>query len=149
MGFLCRSIVAALSIPPDKPCNDACSQRIGDAANKEFSEAFMAQLDALKAAKIDVLLMATEAEANGRKRPRRMLTPVRLASERLRFVRGEHWTKYFTQMESDLRSGENSIARRSRATVEMGMKPQRRSRSPLRRAIPRRCGTASIRHVPG
>jgi len=102
---LCKAAIAALGIPADRPCDDACSARIDDYDNRAFSDAFMAQLETLKAAHVDVLLVDITGNGGGSEWAEaavRMLSPLRLKSERVLFVRGEHWVKHFAQLESDL-----------------------------------------------
>jgi hypothetical protein len=117
---LCKAALAALSIPVDKPCDDACSQRLDDYAGKDFNDAFIAQLETLNAAKPDMLLVDLTRNGGGSEwaeAAARMLTPVRLKSERLMFVRGEHWVKRFAEMENDLRSSAEAASTTDRAQL--------------------------------
>ena len=121
-GFpqLCQSALAALSIPADKPCDDACDDRITNHANTEMSEAFVAQLEALMATKPDALLVDITRNGGGNdwaEAAARMLTAVRLKSERLMFVRGEHWAKHFADLETDLRKAADGASPADRAQL--------------------------------
>ncbi|MEI9931315.1 MAG: hypothetical protein WDM89_12430 [Rhizomicrobium sp.] len=94
-----------MAFQTDKPCDDACHQRVDDETGKELNDAFIAQLETLKAATPDMLLVDITRNGGGSEWAEavaRMLTPKRLKSERLMFVRGEHWVKHFTEMEDDL-----------------------------------------------
>ena len=117
---LCKSVLAKLAIPADKPCDDSCQQRIDDETGKVFNEAFKTQLEALKAAKPDMLLADITRNGGGSEWAEavaRMLTPVRLISERLMFVRGEHWVRRFTEMENDLRKAAKTASPKDRAQL--------------------------------
>jgi hypothetical protein len=117
---LCKSALTALKIAPDKPCDDACSQRIDDYTGKEFNDAFITQLEALLAAKPDTLLVDITRNGGGSEWTEavaRMLTATRLKSERLMFVRGEHWVKHFTEVESDLRKAAKAAPPKDRAQL--------------------------------
>lgn len=121
-GFprLCQAALTALAIPADKPCDDACQQRVDDQTGTAFNEAFESQLEALKTAKPDMLLVDITRNGGGSEWAEavaRMLTPVRLQSERLMFVRGEHWAKHFTEMESDLRKAAVTASPQDRARL--------------------------------
>ncbi len=121
-GFpgLCQSALAALAIPADKPCNDPCQQRVDDETGKALNEEFKTQLESLKAAKPDMLLVDVTRNGGGSEWAEavaRMLTPVRLTSERLMFVRGEHWVKHFSDMESDLRKSAKTAPSKDRAQL--------------------------------
>jgi len=103
---LCRQALTALSIPSQMPCDEACHNRVGDFAARAFAEAFTRQLAALSAAHIDVLLVDVSHNGGGSEwaeAAARQLTPKRLKSERLHFVRGAHWVKKFAELEKDLR----------------------------------------------
>ncbi len=117
---LCKSALATLSIPADKPCDDACSQHIDDATGKDFNDAFIAQLNALTATKPDMLLVDITRNGGGSEwaeAAARMLTSMRLKSERLMFVRGDHWVKHFTEIENDLRKSAKTAPPEDRAQL--------------------------------
>jgi hypothetical protein len=117
---ICRAALTRLSIPADQPCDDACSQRIGDFANKELSDDFMAQLEALIAARPDLLLVDITRNGGGSEWAEavaRMLTSIRITSERLMFVRGEHWVKHFAEIEADLREAAKNASPDDRARL--------------------------------
>lgn len=107
-GFpqLCQSAIASLSVPADKPCDDVCQKRIADFANRRFTEDFIAQIKALKDAGADTLLVDVTHNGGGSEwaeAAMRMLTDRPLTSERLRFMRGEHWVKELGDFEKDMR----------------------------------------------
>jgi hypothetical protein len=100
---LCR---AALAIPADKPCDDACSDRVDDWVADRQTFDIAAQLRALENAGASTLVVDIAGNGGGTEWSEavaRMLTPIRLRSEELRFVRGEHWAKRFSEDEHSLR----------------------------------------------
>ena len=90
--------LAALAIPTDRPCDDACADRIEDWAETRMNDEFMAQIKALQGAKIDTLLVDIAGNGGGTEwadAAARMLTSIRLRSPRIGFMRGAHWAKKF------------------------------------------------------
>jgi hypothetical protein len=107
-GFpaLCQAALLALSIAADKPCADACSDRIESWASGRLTLDLAAQLRALEAAGAGSLVIDIAANGGGTEWAEavaRMLTPLRLRSEDGAFVRGEHWAKAFAADEASLR----------------------------------------------
>lgn len=107
-GFpqICKAALAKLRTPENKPCDDACHQKIDDAANNIYSDAFIEQLETLKKARPDMLLVDITRNGGGSEWAEavaRMLTSKRLVSERMDFVRGAHWVKHFGEIERDMR----------------------------------------------
>lgn len=117
---LCHEALAALSIPPDKPCNDACSGRIDAWVQARMNQDFIDQIEALKAARIDALLVDVADNGGGTEwagAAARMLTPIRLKSGGYRFMRGPHWVKKLGDLEGDLREAAESAAPEDRAQL--------------------------------
>ena len=119
-GFpvLCQSLLRKLSSPTDKPCDGACSDRIQDMASEQLTHDLTAQLHALKSAGATALVVDIAGNGGGTEWAEavaRMVTPIHLKSENIRFVRGEHWAKSFADDEDSLRhfadhaSGEDRI----------------------------------------
>src|SRR6202162_732549 len=119
-GFpeLCQSLLRKLSSPADKPCDGACSDRIQDMASEQLTHDLTAQLHALKSAGAAALVVDIAGNGGGpewAEAVARMVTPIHLKSENIRFVRGEHWAKSFADDEDSLRhfadhaSGEDRI----------------------------------------
>jgi hypothetical protein len=104
---LCHAALQSLSVPADKPCDDACNDRIDSWVSDRLTNELIAQLRALKAARATVLLVDIAGNGGGTEWAEavaRMLTPIRLRSEDLEFVRGEHWAHAFTNDEASLRN---------------------------------------------
>ncbi len=107
-GFpaLCRSALRELAIAADKPCDDACSDRVQDWASAQLTRDLAAQLRALKEAGATVLVVDVAGNGGGTEwaeAAARMVTGTRLRSEEMEFVRGEHWAKSFADDEASLR----------------------------------------------
>jgi len=107
-GFpaLCQSALRELAIAADKPCDDACSARIEAWASDQLTLDLTAQIRALKDAGAAVLVVDVAGNGGGSEWSEavaRMVTPIRLRSEELEFVRGEHWAKSFADDEASLR----------------------------------------------
>jgi hypothetical protein len=103
---LCEAAIAALSIPESAPCDDACSDRIDKWAHARMTSDFIAQLHALEAAHIYALLIDVAGNGGGTEwaeAAARMVSGLRLNSERMDFVRGPQWTKEFAAAEARLR----------------------------------------------
>jgi hypothetical protein len=104
---LCSAALTALAIPPGKPCDDACADRIEDWAGTRMNDEFVAQIKALEGAKIDTLLVDIADNGGGTEwadAAARMLTSIRLRSPRIGFMRGAHWAKKFGDIETSLRA---------------------------------------------
>jgi len=106
---LCDAALAALNIKLTSPCNDECSDRIEKWASDRMTSDLAAQLSAIKvAAGAEVLLVDVADNGGGTEwaeAAARMVTAIRLKSERVGFVRGPHWAKHFSDTQADLRSG--------------------------------------------
>jgi hypothetical protein len=118
MPSLCSAALAELKIASDAPCRDDCRLRIADAAERKMNESFVAALDALNAAHADALLIDLTGNGGGSEWAEaavRMVTSLRLKSERMAFTRGAQWTMEFAEAESDLREAAKSAPRQDRA----------------------------------
>jgi hypothetical protein len=102
---LCEAALQAWAIPANAPCDVVCQDRVMDWAAAQMTRDFAAQLRAIAAAGASALVVDIAGNGGGTEwaeAAARMLTPIRLRSERLRFVRGEHWSKSFADEEVDL-----------------------------------------------
>jgi hypothetical protein len=111
---LCASAKSKLQLNSEAACDEACADRIEQWASNRMSADLMAQLRTLKGAGADVLLLDLIDNGGGTEwaeAAARMVTGVRLKSERIAFVRGNHWTSAFDKQESELReAAENASA---------------------------------------
>jgi Peptidase family S41 len=104
--YLCDAALAALNIAKDKPCDDACSDRIDDWAYVRMTNDFADALRAVKAAGADTLLVDVTGDGGGTEwseAAARMITPRTIVSMRTRVARGEHWAKIYQEDADELR----------------------------------------------
>jgi hypothetical protein len=102
--------LTALAIPADKPCDDACNDRVDAWAAARQTFDLAAQLRALDKAGAAVLVVDIAGNGGGTEwsgAVTRTLTSVRLRSEELRYVRGDHWVKRFSDDGQSLRQFES------------------------------------------
>jgi hypothetical protein len=102
----CGAAFAALHISPDRPCDDACRDRIESWAYRRMTEGFEAQLRALRAARATTLLIDLTGNGGGSQwaeAAARIVTPVPLRSEARGYVRGAHWAEIWQGLAADLR----------------------------------------------
>lgn len=117
---LCQSAAAELQIPQDAPCDEKCEDRInGVVANRQTRDV-IAVLEALQRAGAKALVVDIAGNGGGTEWAEavaRMLTPIRLRSEELRFVRGAHWEKTFADEARALRQYAMHAQARDRAML--------------------------------
>jgi hypothetical protein len=114
---LCHAALAALKISSDEPCDDKCEERISKEAQLRLNDDFIATLEALNAAHTDILLVDVTGNGGGSEwveAAARMVTRVRLKSERIAFVRGAQWSKEFAGAERDLRKAAETASHKDR-----------------------------------
>lgn len=117
---LCQAALEGLTIAADKPCDDACSDRIEEWAGAKLNEDFMVQLKVLEHAKIDTLLVDIAGNGGGTEwaeAAARTLTSIRLKSARMQFVRGAHWARQFGDLEGQLRAAAKEASADDRVTL--------------------------------
>ena len=104
---LCRAASRALRIPEQAKCDDACKDKISAWAYDHLTLILEERLRQLKAAGAETLLVDITHNGGGSEWAEavaRVLTPKLLVSERLGFVRGEHWATHWREIGTDLRS---------------------------------------------
>jgi len=114
---LCKAALAALAVPADKPCDDSCSDRVESWVSARLTNDLAAQLRAIDSTGASVLVVDIAGNGGGTEWSEavaRMLTPMRLHSEELRFVRGDHWAKAFADDEEKLREFEQGATGKDR-----------------------------------
>jgi hypothetical protein len=107
-GFpaLCEAALRALALPVEKPCDDACNDRVDAWVADRQTGDLMEQIRALEKAGATALLVDIAGNGGGTEWAEavvRMVTPVRLKSEELDFMRSEHWAKHFAEDATSLR----------------------------------------------
>lgn len=111
---LCDAAVRELAIPSDKPCDDQCQDKVLTWVYRRMTHALDERLRALKAAGATVLLVDVSNNGGGSEwaeAAARMVSPKPLRSERVGFVRGEHWAKQW----ADLRDTLTELAAKAKA----------------------------------
>jgi hypothetical protein len=104
---LCTEAVTALSIPLDRPCDEACGNRIVTHAYRALGQTLEDRLTRLRAAGAEILVVDVTANGGGSEwveAAARMLSARPLTSARLGFVRGEHWARLWRAQAERLRA---------------------------------------------
>ena len=106
-GFpeLCEAAAAALRIDFAVPCAATCEDRIAQWSVDRMTRDLERQIRIVKDAGAEALLVDIADNGGGTEWAEavaRMLSSMRLRSERIGFVRGEHWTNAFLQKETEL-----------------------------------------------
>jgi hypothetical protein len=117
---LCEAALAALKIVPSSACATPCSDQIEAWGSERMSRDLERQLRAVKAAGADVLLVDLTDNGGGTEwaeAAARMVTAVRVKSERGAFVRGPHWSSAFEKNEVALRSAARAASAEDRALL--------------------------------
>lgn len=108
-GFpsLCADAVAALRVPLDRACDEACDNAIVTHAYGALTARMANRLAAWRAAGAEILIVDTTGNGGGSEwteAAARMVTARPLQSARLAFVRGEHWAGTWGRLEERLRT---------------------------------------------
>jgi hypothetical protein len=117
---LCATAIAAIELPASAPCDDACSDRIERFASDRLTEDLETGLLALRAAGAQLLLVDVARNGGGSEwaeAAARMVSAHRLRSERLAFVRGEHWTRAFAARRAELAAAAAGASGAERALI--------------------------------
>lgn len=116
----CHAAAAALHIAEGKPCDEACQDLIEHWASVRMTEDFAAQIEALKTAGANVLLVDIAGNGGGSEwaeTAARMVTAVRISAEPLGFVRGPHWTKKLSALELKLKDFAKTASQQDRTEL--------------------------------
>jgi hypothetical protein len=103
---LCEAALQALAIPADGPCDGACNDHVDDWVADRQTRDLMEQIRALRKAGATTLLVDIAGNGGGTEWAEavaRILTPIRLKSEEMDFMRGEHWARHFAEDVASLR----------------------------------------------
>ena len=104
---LCADSVAALAIPVDRPCDEACDGRLITEAYRRLGLAMQDRLARLRAAGARVLVVDLTGNGGGSEwteAAARMLSRRPLRSAPLGFVRGPHWERLWGGLAARLRT---------------------------------------------
>jgi len=115
MPELCTESITALKISTDAVCDEICKDHIDSWVTDRMTRDFEAQLHAIESARADVLLIDIANNGGGTEWAEavaRIVTAVRLKSERIGFVRGPHWAKQFADTVANLRVDAKGASRK-------------------------------------
>ena len=104
---LCEQAAAGVAVAFDKPCDDACENRIMDKAYARLTRALMTAVERLRAAGAQVLLIDLTRNGGGSEwaeAAARIVSPVSLRSAPLRVVRSERRARRWSELATKLRS---------------------------------------------
>jgi C-terminal processing protease CtpA/Prc len=107
-GFpeLCTRALAALHVDAADVCGPDCGDRVDTWAAAQLTRDLARRVRELGEAGAQLLLVDISGNGGGSEwaeAAARMLTPIRLRSSRVGFVRGEHWASGFAQTETELK----------------------------------------------
>jgi hypothetical protein len=117
---LCAEAVAALAIPIDRPCDEACDDRLVTEAYRRLGLAMQDRLASLRAAGARVLIVDITGNGGGSEwaeAAARMLSRRPLQSARMGFVRGPHWERQWRELAERLRAAAGGAAPVDRARL--------------------------------
>ncbi|MFL9840933.1 S41 family peptidase [Sphingomonas sp. ST-64] len=117
---LCTDAVAALKLPVDQPCDDGCQGEIITRAFAALTRDAEDRLRQLRVAGASVLMVDLTGNGGGSEwaeAAARMVTPRRLTSAPLGFVRGEHWSRNWAALGERLRGWAKSAPKQDRAKL--------------------------------
>lgn len=117
----CAAAFAAMSRPADQPCDEDCLETLRALATDNVTDDFSARLRALRDAGAQTLLVDLAGNGGGTEWVEviaRVVTPVRLRSERVGFPRHPHWVENFTGDEQRITDAARGQSRADRARLE-------------------------------
>lgn len=117
---LCAEAVAALAIPIDQPCDEACDNRLITEAYRRLGLAMQDRLARLRASGARVLIVDITGNGGGSEwteAAARMLSRRPLQSARLGFVRGPHWERQWRELAERLRTAAAGAGAADRARL--------------------------------
>ena len=108
---LCRGALAALKIPADAPCDDACRDKVLTWTFHRFTAVLEERARELEAAGAVALLVDITGNGGGSdwtEAAARIVSPRPLKSAPVGFVRGAHWAKQWSDLATTLRDAARS-----------------------------------------
>jgi len=103
----CETAIHQLSLDATKPCDEDCAERISAAASAQMTTDFAQALRSVRAAGADVLLIDLTGNVGGSEwseAAARMVTPIRLESTPMYFMKGDHWARRLATKEQQVRT---------------------------------------------
>lgn len=122
-GFpeLCAWGLQTLSIRPDVACDANCSDRLQQAIYGRLSRDLANRIRTLKERGATILLIDLTGNGGGSEWAEavaRIVSPVKLRSARLEFVRGNHWTTHWESIGRDLRNAAAGASPADKTTLD-------------------------------
>jgi hypothetical protein len=117
---VCRDAFKALALPVDKPCGEQCQDEVLTFSYRELTAALEDRIRQLQAAGANALMVDLSNNGGGSEWAEavaRMFAPGPLTSERLGYVRGEHWAQQWRDLSERLRDYAKSADRHDRARL--------------------------------
>jgi hypothetical protein len=118
---LCAEALEALHITPLDRCDDDCGDKVENWVIDRMTQDLVARLRTIQHAGADVLLVDLVDNGGGTEWAEavaRMLTAVKLKSERMMFVRGQHWEAAFERKETQLQEAARHASTEDRALLK-------------------------------
>jgi hypothetical protein len=112
---LCHAALAALRLPAEKTCNDACQDAISNWVYDRMTATLAERIGQIRRAGATALVIDVSNNGGGSEwveAVARMVAPVPLTAERLGFARGPQWEKEWATLAGKLRA---ALAGASRA----------------------------------
>lgn len=122
-GFpeLCTWGLRTLAIPPDVPCDADCSDRLEQAVYGRLSRDLANRIRRLKELGATTLLVDLTGNGGGSEwaeAAARIVSPLKLRSARLDFVRGKHWVDHWESIGRDLRNAAAQASPADKTTLD-------------------------------
>jgi hypothetical protein len=118
---LCAAALRTLKIERDAACDAQGADRVESAAYTIMSHDLATRIRALRRRGATTLLIDLTRNGGGSEwaeAAARIVSPLRLRSERLDFVRGAHWAEHWEALAHELRGAEASVSPADRDTIE-------------------------------
>jgi len=117
---LCAAALRALALPPGAECDARCADRVASTSYRLMSRQLAARIRALRSLGATTLLIDVTENGGGSEwaeAAARIVSPRALRSERLGFVRGEHWADHWRALAQQLRAAERGAAAQERQSL--------------------------------
>ena len=117
---LCADAVAAAAVPIDKPCEDSCQNAVITHAYAALTRDMATRLRQIEAAGATSLLIDLTGNGGGSEwaeAAARMVTPKRLTSAPVGFVRGAHWSGSWGRLAERLHGWARTAPQQDRAKL--------------------------------
>ena len=140
---ICRAALAALHLPADAVCDDACSNQVLTWSYARLTVNLENRVRALRAAGATVLLVDISGNGGGSEWAEavaRIFTAKRLTSERRGYVRGPHWSEQWGALSNQLRKAASTADKEDRAKLLAWAKEAERAKRYSDQSCPRSNG---------